>query len=362
MGAHVVPIKDMRAPRVLTGYELVLPTRVSEKFCIVAQGDCEILSVTDKYVEVKYVNEKDKTVYPIKHWTTKEEAGACYTHRMVPNVKKGDKLTKDDCIIYNSSYFEPCIFSPKRVLYKQGTSVKVALNENMEEWEDSGAISERLSEKLGTTTTKVVSVVITTNDAVLNIAPIGTKVDPQDVLFSFIDNEALKQSKMDPKLAAIFKDMKTSSPKAKVRGTISNIVVYYNCEFEEIKSKELKQMVTESDNRLIINKGYPGRVNSTYSINGKPLLPNEIEIKFYIEVGEKMSIGDKAIMGNQLKFTIGDIYSNSIKTEESGEDIDGFFSYIAICKRITMSPLLLGTTEGLLKTLQKQMVEKYFNK
>lgn len=361
MGAHVVPIKDMRAPVVRTGYESVLPTRVSDKFCIVAKEECTVLKVTDKYVEVKYKSEQKETRYSLRSWTTKEEAGACYTHRMVPNVKEGDKLDRDDTIIYNKSYFEPDIFNRKRVIYKQGTSVKVALNENMEEWEDSGAISSSLTERLSTTTTKVISIVITVTDTVMNVTPVGTKVNPQDILFSFMDNEAAKQGKMDPKLAAIFKEMKTSSPKAKVKGVVSNVVVYYNCDLSSIKSKDLLNLIQDSDARLIRNKGYPGRVNSSYSINGKPLMQDEIEIKYYIEVGEGMSIGDKAILSNQLKFTIGDIYSNKITTEDSNEEIDAFFSYIAICKRITMSPLLLGTTEGLVKTLQKQMVDKYFN-
>lgn len=361
MSAHVVPVQDMRPPIVRTGYESVLPTRVSDKFCVSAMEDGVVNKVTKSYVEVTYKSSNKSTKYPLKSWTTKEEAGACYTHRQVPNLKEGEKFSKDDTIVYDELFFEPDIFNRKRVIYKQGTTTRVALCENMEQWEDSGSISTKLAERLGTTVTKVISIVLTVNDTVMNVTPLGSFVNPQDVLFSFMDNEAYKQGKMDPKLAAILKDMKTSSPKAKVKGVVSNICVYYNCDLSEVKSKALRDLIQESDSRLIVNKGYPGQVNSTYSINGKPLMPNEIEIKYYIEVTEGMSIGDKAILGNQLKFTIGDIYSE-VKTAETGEEIDAFFSYIAICKRITMSPLLLGTTQSLMKTLQRQMVDKYFKK
>lgn len=347
----------MRAPAVRTGYESIISVRADDKFCVTAEDDGEVTYLDNKKMTVKY-GEKEVS-YPITTWTSKEEAGSCYTHQMVPNFKVGDKFFKDDSLIYDSCFFEPDIFYKNRVIYKQGTLVNVAIMENSATYQDSGAISYKLSNRLGTKVTKVISIVVNVNDEIHNMVSIGDSVEPTDVLFNFMSSESENFGDLDDEILDILKDLKSSAPKAKVRGTIKNIVVYYNTE-EEKMTKTMKKIVKESNERLLINKGAVGRVNSSYSIQGKPLLPDEIEIKIYIEVNESMSVGDKAVAGNQCKFTIGEVFSEDIVTEDGKVDVEMMFGFIGIQERIVNSPVLIGTTSTILDLLEKEVIDIYF--
>lgn len=354
--AHAIPIKDMKVPFVRTGYESVFPVRCNKKFVVSAEDEGEVIDVTKKEVVVKY--KKGNVSYKIYSWTTKEESGSCFTHYLIPNVKKGDMISKDDTILYNSSFFEPDIFNPKRVVYKQGTYAYVAITEDSETYEDSGSISAKMAKRLSSVVTKVRSIVLDCKDNVHNLVKIGQKVEPGDPLFSFLSSNDLLSDKVDKEILNILQDIKTSTPKSKVKGEINSIVVYYNCEIEDL-SESLKTIVKESDSRLKHQRGYPGKVNSSYSIKGVPLQPGEVEIKIYTTLDDVMSIGDKAIFGNQLKFTVGEVFKE--RYTEKGDEIDATFGFVSIQNRIVNSANLLGTTSTLIKVLQDAAVNMYFN-
>jgi hypothetical protein len=110
----------MRVSPIRTGYDAILPLKVNDKFVISAPADCKVVKVTKNEVVVEFIDGVQKA-YPIKEWTSKEESGACYTNYMVTNVKVGDRLSKDDTIIYNSSFYKG-EFAKKRmsVINKKG--------------------------------------------------------------------------------------------------------------------------------------------------------------------------------------------------------------------------------------------------
>lgn len=344
----------MRVPYVRTGYEAVFPIRAGDKFVQVAIEDGVVEDVTDKEVIVKYKSTTKS--YKLYSWTSKEESQSCFTHVLVTNLKKGDKVTKDDTIVYDSSFFQPDIFNKRRVLYKQGTYANVAVVEDSETYEDSGSISRKLSNKLSIKATKVTSIIFNVKDNIHNLVKIGTDVNPGDPLFTFVINEALNND-IDSEILSILQDIKQSSPKAKIKGKINNIVFYYNSDFENL-SDSLKTYVKESDKRLKHVTGHTGRVDASYSHEGKSLLEGEIIVKIYTIADDYMGVGDKAIFGNQLKFTVGDVFED-IRTED-GTEVDARFGYISIQNRIVNSPNLIGTTSTLIKLIQEQAVKMYF--
>ena len=360
MAGHVVPINEMKVPRIRTGYESIVPVISNDKYSVSAKEAGVVKSIDKKHITIEY-KDKRKESYKFIKWTTKEESGACYTHELVTSLKVGDKVEKDDTILYDKTFFEPDIFNKKRVLYKQGTYINTAIVENTETYEDSGSISSKICKRLGTTITKVHSIVINCTDIITNVIDIGEKVEFNTPMFSFVSKEAGDVSGLDKKTLEILKEMNTSSPKAKANGVIDNYVIRYNCEKNEM-SKSLLKLVEESDERLKFNKGNPGRVSSNYSVKGKPLMPGEVEIKVYIKVNENMGIGDKGIFGNQLKFTVGDIYDNEIVTEETNTPVEGMFGFISIQARIVNSPILIGTTAKVMELIEDKMIEEYFGK
>lgn len=355
--AHVIPINNMVAPYILTGYETIIPIKAGSKFAIVAKMEGKVLDRTSSSITVEY-KDKRKETYKLYSWTSKEESGSCYTHELVANLEKGVEFLKDDTIAYDKLFFEPCLFEPRRVIYKQGTLVNVMVSEDNQTFEDSASISESLNEILGTTLTKVKSITMEKDTNILELVNIGDKVEPNDTLFTMLNAEIPLDKKLDEKAMEILKEMSSSSPKAKVKGTISKIVCFYNFD-PNTASKSIQDLIKYSDRVLKDLTGFTGRVNSGYSIQGVPLQEDNLEIKIYIQVNEKMGTGDKYILGNQMKGTVAEVFDYKMTTE-NGDDIDMVFSKVSMASRIVNSPDLMGTTITLLKKLEEEAVRTYF--
>ena len=356
--AHIIPMANMRAPYVRTGYESIAAVRSSDKFVISAIEDGKVESVSDTEIVVIY-KESGKRTYSLKEWTSKEEAGVCYTHRQVPNVKRGAAFKKDDALAYDEAFFEPDIFDKSRVIYKQGSSYTVALMEAPETYEDSGGISSDMAKLMRTIVTKTKSITIANTDNIIDAIGIGGKVEPRTPLLSIADEALANVSDLDEKALEILKGLRMLSPKAGYRGVVSKIQVFYNCELNEL-SPTLKKLAIASDKELIASTGSSGKVDSSYSIQGVPLLIGSVEIKYYIKVETPMGTADKAIMANQLKFTVGEVFNDPIFAED-GTPIDAKFSTRSIEARIVNSPGLIGTTSKLLEVVANKAIEQYFN-
>ena len=77
----------MTASRILTGYETIIPIKAGPKFVVTAEEEGTVIKVTKSELTVEYKT-RGKKVYRLYSWTSKEEAGSCYTHEMVPNFKE----------------------------------------------------------------------------------------------------------------------------------------------------------------------------------------------------------------------------------------------------------------------------------
>ena len=354
--SHVIPIKDMRAPYVRTGYESVFPLRADDKYVTSATGDGVVDKITKDNVSIKY--KTGKTVkYKLRSWTSKEESGGSFEHKVVTNLKHKDKVVLGDTIVYENSFFEPDIFNPKRVIYRAGTTLTTVLMEDQQTYEDSGAISHKVTNRLSTNPTKVKSIVVDVKDNVYDMVNIGDTVDYSSILFSMLDSVTGDLDSMDAETKKLIKSIKTKSPKSKYNGKIVDIKILYNSELNEM-SRTLKKLVNESDERLIKVTNHPGKVNASYSIQGKPLIAGKAEIKIYIKTLDNMGIGDKGIVSNQLKFTIGEVFNYDMITD-SGDDIELVFSQRSVSARITNSSDLIGTTGMLLEKLTDKAIEVY---
>ena len=71
-----------------------------------------------------------------------------------------------------------------------------------------------------------------------------------------------------------------------------------------------------------------------------------------------MGIGDKAILCNQLKFTVGTVADYNMITPYN-QKVDLWFSSRSIGARIVNSPYLIGTTSTVLDVLTDKAVELY---
>jgi len=361
--SHVIPFQNPEVYPVRTGYEAVLPYRLPKKFIAFAEDNGVVEKVGKNEITIKYDNGK-KEKYKFKDWNSKEESGSSFLHIMKTELKKGDKVNKGDVIYYDSSFFEPDIFDNRKVIYRTYLNATVALMEINETYEDSTSMSLKFAKKAGINSIKSRSIILKADTEITEPKWIGDKVKPTDALLILTTGIIPEEdSKLDSEALDILQGFIKQTPKAKVKGEIFDIKVFYNCEKDDL-SPSLREFVDKVENLMIdpeTGEHLSGRVDSSYSIKGKPLEEGSIEIKYFIKAESIMGTGDKGIIANQLKTTVGDIYDYDIMNE-LGENVDILFSARAIYARVVNSPNLMGTTALLLKEVSKKAVELYFGK
>ncbi len=353
---HVIPLTNAYVLPIRTGYESLIADRVPEKYATKAKENGVVLSVSKDKIIVLYDNSKRET-FKLNKWTTKEEAHSTYTHEMVSILKKNDRIEKNDIITYDKLFFEPDIFDSKTIVMKTGMLILTQFIDSQTTNEDSLGISNKMTKRLSTKNTKVRSIIINNETNISKLVTAGDSVNYHSKLFTMSETvtEETEGYELSKETLDILSEFKNNSPKSKMDGKIEKIVFYYNCELSEI-NKSLRKHVEASD---ILLEKYTGKVNSGYSVNGTPLIYGEIEIKIYIEGTLYMGIGDKAVLGNQLKCTVGDIISDSVVSED-GKPIEAQFSTASKDARIVNSPDVIGTATTVMTILQEAVVNDYF--
>ncbi|WP_216088708.1 hypothetical protein, partial [Shigella flexneri] len=117
------------------------------------------------HIEITY-EDGSKEAFPLGRWFGPHE-GTFYPHTLVTRWKAGDKLPAGAVITYNEQHFEPDIYDPTQVSWKNGVLATVALLEAEEVIEDSNAISERFAKKMVGQVTKLKEVTINSNQMLL---------------------------------------------------------------------------------------------------------------------------------------------------------------------------------------------------
>ena len=103
------------------------------------------------------------------------------------------------------------------------------------------------------------------------------------------------------------------------------------------------------------------RVGSDYRIDNINLNVDQLVLTIYIRVKINQAIGDKGVFANQMKSVISEVFHDEVYSE-SGEMIDAFFSYKGILNRIVLSPILIGTTNRLIRHASQLAARAYFGK
>ena len=350
-----------KIPAVRTGYEQVVPHRVDDMFAYTAKQDGKIVSVEKDAITVEYKDGSRRSVQIGRRFGT--VAGVTFPHNLVTPLKVGDKVKEGDIVAYNTNYFELDFLNPKQVIMKTGISATVAIMECPDTLEDSSIISERIAKELGTRITKIRDIVITFDQAVRNMVSLGQAIDSEDILCTIEDAVTADNDLFDEDSINTLKLLGSPTPKAKYRGIIEKIEVFYNGEKEDM-SPTIKAIADAGDReRAKVFKAMgrnvlTGSVDGSLRIDGNPLNLDSMAIRVYITTEVSAGGGDKGVFANQLKSIIGRVMSGVNRTA-SGKDLDSIFGYQSISDRMVLSPELIGTTTSLLKVMSKQAAALY---
>lgn len=346
--SHIAPFENMKVSIVRTPHDSILPSMVSKKFALVARKDGEVTFVNNDKIKIRYKGEEKEQSFKIGFWTGKEEAGICYSHNLITDLPKGHKFKAGEYIYYHSKYFAKDFFNPKAIVHKNGIYTRTALLEKKSTYEDSKVFDESISEKMATKPVKVISIIATTDDKILDVKPVGYDIKIGTPYFNLTDKNVVTDDKISEDSLNFLASIKRSNTKAYASGNIVKIEINYNCELENLD----KTFIDLIKSKRISSK----QVTSEYSIKGKPLLNDTIEIKVYTEQFVPMSIADKGVTGNQLKNTIGEI--KTYRTyDENGNLIESEFGTDAIGARKVASPFIIGIQAILLDDIKNNVIK-----
>lgn len=359
--AHSIACNGYTQLPVRTGYESVVAHRTTDLFAVTAKKPGKVISMSKEGIVVLYDDGEQKG-YELGRRFGKA-AGLVIPHTIVTEMKPDHVFKEGECICYNSGFFEKDILNSNNVILKSGLVVRTALMESPMTLEDSSSIAERVSNLLVTKTTKEKNITLSFDENVHRLVKVGTSVESEDILCIIEDAVTSVSGLFDEDTLDTLRVLSMRNPRAKMKGVVENIEVFYNGDIEDM-SDTLRAIVNESDRALnrksrATNKGsLSGNVDESYRVDGEPLAVDTIVIKIYITGDVATGIGDKIVFCNQMKSVIGKIIPDTIESE-SGKHIDAIFSYQSIENRIVTSPILMGTTATLLDLIGKNAVAAY---
>lgn len=359
--SHAIACAGYHQFTVRTGYDSVIADRTSDLFAYTAKKEGIVKSINDKGVIIDYT---DGTVqgYEIGR-RYGNSAGLIIPHNVVTLLKEGDKVNVGDTICYNDGFFEPDLFNPKRVVFKNSINVKTVLWESSQTLEDASSISSRLADKLSTKITKVKDIVLTFDQSITGLLKVGEAVDAETILCVIEDSITANNNLFSDASVDTLRVVSAQTPKAGVRGVIERIEVFYHGDREDM-SDSLRLISLASDRQLkakaesIGAEVFTGQVDSGFRINNDPLSLDSLAIRIYITSSVGTGNGDKGVFANQMKTVFSEIISDDMTTE-SGELIDGVFGAQSISDRIVTNPYIIGTTNTLLKVIAKKAIAAY---
>lgn len=358
---HTISTEGYEASMVRTGYESVIGMRSSEMFTKVAKMDGKVLEVNYKGITVEY-KDGTKQGYPLGVLYGKAE-GSVYPHTLVTDLKKGQTFKKDDYLSYNTGFFEKDKVLPGGIVYKGSLMARMALVELPQTHEDSSTISVALSERLRSTVTKVKTYTVNFQQNVLNVVKAGTAVSPETILMVIEDEITAMDASFGTGSLAILSERSKNAPRSGYVGKVSDIEVIYNGSLEDMTAS-LKSLAMASNRNKAreaqsrLKKATTGSTDSEFTVDGVPLQPGKAVIRVYINVSDSASLGDKIVVGNQLKSVIGEVLPYTMRTE-AGDVVDGEMGARSFGARIVRSLPMMGERANVLHGTAKEAVKIY---
>lgn len=358
---HGVACDGYHPNYVRTGYEQVIAHRVGTGYATTAKQDGVVVSRDDEGMVIKYKDGSSEGIQIGRRYGA--SGGLVLAHQMVSEYKVGEKFKEGDVIAYNSGFFERDRFNKTNVLFKMGMLATVALLESKQTHEDACSISAGLSTKLSTNTTKIKDVQINFNQKVSKVLSKGTVVEHDSILCIIEDSSTAGANLFDEESLNTLRMLSSQTPTAKINGVIERVEVYYNGDKEDMHDS-LRTLANTSDKELATRMkargedAMTGEVDESFRIEGEPLVLDTLCIRYYITSSVGAGVGDKIVIGNQLKSVISEIMEYEMKTK-SGQNIDIVFGGLSVFNRIVQSPFIIGTTNPLSSIISKNAAKIY---
>lgn len=370
----MVPTKHGDLCRVRTGYEKVVASHSSSTYVGIAK-DAGLVTKVDRVnniLKVEYKNGEADVFSFGEDYTN--ISGFYITQHLVCVVEVGDKVKKGDVLCYNDQFFVKDEYS-NSLSFKHGVNARIVLMESDSTLEDSNAITTALSNKLAIAPTHTRDIALTKNSVIHQIAQVGDLVKNTDAVIVFEDSEIGDMGSLtndDITTLEMLRKLNKNMPKAKHSGKIVKIEAYYSCPISEMHPS-LAAIVNQCNKSKIAKHKFTQGTNMELKYNPPSVLPegtkykgiefgkDTVVIQIYIQEDILHGVGDKLVVGNQLKSTTNKVIDTPI-ISESGRPIDMIFGLASVGNRVVLSPFKVGPASRVLAELEDQAINMYFSK
>ena len=385
---HVVPTKDAMPVLISNGADEAIKYKLASDFIVNADEDGEVIerNETNHIMVVRYKSGTCRAIDLSSHIVKNGAGGFYLANQLVSDYKVGDKFKQNDTLAYHKDYFKSDPLNGIRMTV--GPLVKVAIMSSYNTYQDGSICTDSLSERLGTAIVFPDTAIIGKNSNIEYMAKIGDHVEVGDSLIqfdeSFEDNELNKFLKgLEADQVAAINENSRNNVKASHPGTIVDIKIYATSELEEM-SESLQKVVGKyykgiMDKKAMLNKydkndsvvkcgmlftETTGKVtpNAFGVIKGHKVEDGAILVEFYIEHGDKLKVGDKAVMFTANKVVIDELVQKGYEPYSSyrpDEEVSLLMSESAILKRMVPSVVISLLGNKVLVELKRHLKDIY---
>lgn len=386
---HIIPVKKSSPVLISNGSEQTIHHHLSHDFAVVAKGDGVVKEVDEKtgLVIVEYSN-GDKEAFDTTPKIVKNGAGGFFLENKLDlKFKQGDKFKRDDIIAADEKFFSDSIYQGNK--FNIGSLQKIAVMGGYYTYEDSTAITSKLSRDLASDIVMIKEVTLGKNSNVEGLVKKGQKINVGDELLKF--ETSFEDESINEMLRSMGDDLKEQVMSlgkkpitSKYTGTIVDVKIYSTVDMEEL-SPSLQKIL----------KDYHGTIKAKHSVLNKHdksegpykmgmmlteptkkidtadgkvkgnIVGEGVLIQIYIRYEDTMGVGDKLAYFTALKSIVGEVIPEGYEPWSEyrpDEEISCFLAPAAILARMTPSVLITMLGNKVLVELKRHLQDIYEDK
>lgn len=292
---HAIACDGYRQAIVRTGYDSIIPHRTTDLYAFTAKKPGRVRKVLDTGIIVDYDDGETQGFTIGRRFGNAQ--GLTVAHTVVTPLKNNDTFAVGDPIVYNTGFFEPDFFDPKKIVWKNSINARTVLWESPQTHEDSSAISTYIADKLTTKTTKIKTIVVNFDQAISNLVKRGDLVDADSVLCIIEDAVSANSKLFDERSIETLRVIGAQTPRAHVKGVVERVEVYYHGDKDDM-SESLKAISDASDKSFRLRANSAAKTSATGSVDGgfridnNQLALDSLAIKVYISSNVMAGVGD----------------------------------------------------------------------
>jgi hypothetical protein len=376
---HIVATKRSDPCMISNGADEIVPAYLTEEFSVMAEADGKVLEITDGYMIVQYKNQEKQAIPVDDKLGFNSGSGFYVNNKLVPNFQAGESFKKDDILAYHERFFTKD--SMGQVRMNLGPLAKVAFYGFFSTYEDGGAMTKKLSQKMSTTVIMKEIIKLDATEDVDKLVQVGEEIEVGDPLITFglgdtgdksVDAflKAFQSDKINP-------DTAKRVIKAKHAGTVVDVKMYTTKSLDKLspslfelisnhfkENKKMRKMLDKYD-----SSASPYKMDMLYTRPTEPLqvdtvngINTDVLIEIYIEHADEASVGDKLAVYAASKQIISEVVPDGLEPfaeSRPDEEISVFISSTSCLRRMIASPILIGSANKVMIELKRQLEDIY---